>query len=128
MLGRWQQLQSNPKVFCDTGHNKEGLAYVMKQISNENFDALHIVFGVVNDKELGTIVQLLPKNATYYFCKPHIPRGLDAFILKAYMNKEGFYGNAYPSVNEAYKEALSKATTNDFIFVGGSTFVVAEII
>lgn len=128
LLGRWQQLQSNPKVFCDTGHNKEGLAYVMKQISNENFDALHIVFGVVNDKELGTIVQLLPKNATYYFCKPHIPRGLDAFILKAYMNKEGFYGNAYPSVNEAYKEALSKATTNDFIFVGGSTFVVAEII
>ena len=128
LLGRWQQLQSNPKVFCDTGHNKEGLTYVMKQISNETFDALHMVFGVVNDKDLDSIIHLLPKNATYYFCKPNIPRGLEAITLKSYMNNAGFKGNAYSSVNEAYKGALSQAKINDFIFVGGSTFVVAEII
>ena len=128
LVGRWQQLQSNPKVYCDTAHNKEGLTYVMDQISKEHFDNLHMVFGVVNDKDLSTITQLLPKNATYYFCKPDIPRGLDANILKKNMSQHGFIGESYNSVNEAYKSALNKANPNDFIFVGGSTFVVAEII
>ncbi|WP_338358161.1 folylpolyglutamate synthase/dihydrofolate synthase family protein [Yeosuana marina] len=128
LLGRWQQIHSNPKVICDTAHNKDGLAYVMKQVSEEDFETLHIVFGVVNDKDLVSIMHLLPKKAIYYFCKPNIPRGLDAHILKDDMNKHGFQGDAYHSVNEAYKEALSRANTHDFIFVGGSTFVVAEII
>jgi dihydrofolate synthase/folylpolyglutamate synthase len=128
LLGRWQVLKENPKVVCDTGHNREGLTYVMQQLSKEKFKALHIVFGVVNDKDLSTIVSLLPKKATYYFCKPDLPRGMDANELKQIFNKNGLIGEAYKSVNEAYKEALNKANSNDFIFIGGSTFVVAEII
>ena len=128
LMGRWQELNANPKVICDTGHNKEGLTYVMHQISNEVFENLHIVFGVVNDKDLNSIIDILPKKATYYFCKPDIPRGLDAPILKQTLTGFGLQGDAYNSVNEAYKAALGKAKPNDFIFVGGSTFVVAEII
>ncbi|WP_372757970.1 glutamate ligase domain-containing protein, partial [Mariniflexile sp.] len=89
---------------------------------------LHIVFGVVNDKDLSTIIDLLPKNAHYYFCKPDIPRGLDAQELKNILKPHGIEGLAYNSVNQAYKMALENATANEFIFVGGSTFVVAEII
>ncbi|MFD0989952.1 bifunctional folylpolyglutamate synthase/dihydrofolate synthase [Mariniflexile jejuense] len=128
LMGRWQTLQTNPKVVCDTGHNRDGLSYVMKQLSNEVFDNLHIVFGVVNDKDLTSIIDLLPKKATYYFCKPDIPRGLDANELKKVLNGFGLIGEAYNSVNEAYKSALNKASLTDFIFIGGSTFVVAEII
>lgn len=128
LMGRWQTLQTNPKVVCDTGHNRDGLNYVMKQLSNEVFDTLHIVFGVVNDKDLTSIIDILPKNATYYFCKPDIPRGLDAKELKSILNGYGLKGEAYISVNEAYNNALDKASLNDFIFIGGSTFVVAEII
>jgi len=128
LMGRWQELNTNPKVICDTGHNKEGLTYVMNQISNEVFENLHIVFGVVNDKDLNSIIDILPKKAIYYFCKPDIPRGLEADILKKTFNNFGLYGSAYHSVNEAYKAALAHAKPNDFIFVGGSTFVVGEII
>ncbi|WP_445732950.1 bifunctional folylpolyglutamate synthase/dihydrofolate synthase [Mariniflexile sp.] len=128
LMGRWQTLQLNPKVVCDTGHNKDGLTYVMKQLSNEVFEKLHIVFGVVNDKDLGSIVDLLPKNATYYFCKPDIPRGLDAKELKGFLSNFGLKGDAYGSVNEAYNNALYNANANDFVLIGGSTFVVAEII
>ena len=127
-MGRWQVLRTHPKVVCDTGHNRDGLNYVMKQLSNEVFDTLHIVFGVVNDKDLTSIIDILPKNAIYYFCKPDIPRGLDANELKSVLNDYGLKGEAYNSVNEAYNNALDKATSNDFIFIGGSTFVVAEII
>lgn len=128
LMGRWQIVQLNPKVVCDTGHNKDGLTYVIKQLSNEQFESLHIVFGVVNDKDLNSIIDLLPKNATYYFCKPNIPRGLDANELKGILNDYGLKGEAYSSVNEAYNSALNNAGTNDFVFIGGSTFVVAEII
>lgn len=128
LMGRWQTLQTNPKVVCDTGHNRDGLSYVMKQLSNEVFDNLHIVFGVVNDKDLTSIIDLVPKKATYYFCKPDIPRGLDAHELKKVLNGFDLKGEAYNSVNEAYKKALDNASVNDFIFIGGSTFVVAEII
>ena len=128
LLGRWQVLSEKPKVVCDTGHNREGLTYVMEQLSNEDFEVLHIVFGVVNDKDLSSIVDLLPKKATYYFCKPSIPRGMDANNLKDFFKKHNRLGDVYNSVNEAYKSALNYAKTNDFIFIGGSTFVVAEII
>jgi dihydrofolate synthase/folylpolyglutamate synthase len=128
LMGRWQILGTHPKVVCDTGHNRDGLNYVMKQLSNETFDTLHIVFGVVNDKDLTSIIDILPKNAIYYFCKPDIPRGLDAKELKSILNGYGLKGEAYNSVNEAYNNALDKASSNDFIFIGGSTFVVAEII
>ncbi|MDB4273831.1 bifunctional folylpolyglutamate synthase/dihydrofolate synthase [Algibacter sp.] len=128
LLGRWQVLNERPKVVCDTGHNREGLIYVMQQLSNETFESLHIVFGVVNDKDLSSIVDLLPKKATYYFCKPNIPRGLDTEELKQIFSSYDIKGNAYGSVNEAYNTALNNAKKDDFIYIGGSTFVVAEII
>ncbi len=128
LMGRWQILSTKPKVVCDTGHNKEGLNYVINQLLKEIYKSLHIVFGVVNDKDLNSIIGLLPKNATYYFCKPSIPRGLDAKELKVFFNNFGLKGEAYNSVNEAYKTAFKNATENDLIFIGGSTFIVAEII
>ncbi len=128
LLGRWQVLNETPKVVCDTGHNKEGLKYVVKQILNEEFDKLHIVFGVVNDKDLESIVHLLPKKATYFFCKAKISRGLPAEELKQYFGTHQLKGEVYESVNEAYKMALKNSGKEDFIFIGGSTFVVAEII
>jgi dihydrofolate synthase/folylpolyglutamate synthase len=128
LLGRWQILNTSPKIICDTGHNKEGLQYVMQQLSEENFQTLHIVFGVVNDKDLKSILPLFPKNAIYYFCKPNIPRGLEATKLQLQCKPYHLFGNSYTSVNEALKTAKNNANKNDVIFVGGSTFVVAEII
>ncbi|WP_179315521.1 bifunctional folylpolyglutamate synthase/dihydrofolate synthase [Winogradskyella undariae] len=128
LQGRWQQLDDKPKIICDTAHNNEGLTYVMQQLQKESFDKLHIVFGVVNDKDLERIIPLLPKVATYYFCKPNVQRGLDAEILKKTFTANGLIGKTYNSVELALTSAKSNAKKNDFIYVGGSTFVVAEII
>ena len=127
LLGRWQQLSENPKVICDTAHNKNGLEIVLKQIQKETFTDLHIVLGVVNDKELDEVLPLFPKKATYYFCKPNIPRGLDADILQQKALSFSLKGNTYNSVSEAYKAAKNNSTKEDFIYIGGSTFVVAEL-
>tara|TARA_R110001583_G_scaffold122337_1_gene273619 strand:- start:1622 stop:2839 length:1218 start_codon:yes stop_codon:yes gene_type:complete len=128
LLGRWQILKIQPKVICDTGHNKEGLNYVFKQLQQESFKKLHIVLGVVDDKDLNSILPLFPKNANYYFCKPNIPRGLDADDLQKKCSKFGLTGEVYTSVNKAYSEALILANEKDLIFIGGSTFVVAEVV
>lgn len=128
LQGRWQQLGTNPKIICDTAHNKHGLEIVMKQLQREEFNALHFVLGVVNDKDLDDVLPLLPKNANYYFCKPNIPRGLEAPILEEKATTFGLNGKAFNSVTEAYKEAKKNASENDLIYVGGSTFVVAEIL
>lgn len=128
LLGRWQQLQAAPKVICDTAHNKHGLEIVMQQVLDTPFDQLHIVFGVVNDKDLEEILPLFPKNAIYYFCKPNLFRGLDEKILQQAADKFGLHGKVYTSVSEAYGAALKNAGKSDFIYVGGSTFVVAEIL
>ena len=125
--GRWQQLGEFPKIICDTAHNKNGLEIVMKQIQKEKFDTLHIVLGVVNDKDLDEILPLFPSDAIYYFCKPNIPRGLDAAILQEEARKNHLLGDTHPSVADAYNKALQTATMSDFIYIGGSTFVVAEI-
>ena len=128
LQGRWQQLNSAPKVICDTAHNKHGLKIVLNQLKTEEFDSLHFVFGVVNDKDLDEILPLFPKNAVYYFCKPNIPRGLDATLLAQKGLEFGLHGKVYNSVSEAYQNALKNATTTDFIYIGGSTFVVGEIL
>lgn len=128
LMGRWQVLQQQPKIICDTAHNKEGLSYTMTQLLKEPSDHLHIVFGVVNDKDVTSILPLLPKQATYYFCRPNIPRGLDADNLCKIFTANGFRGDAYESVEEALSAAKQEATTSDVVYVGGSTFVVAEII
>lgn len=128
LLGRWQQIHSNPKVICDTAHNSHGLKIVLSQIQKEKFNNLHFVLGVVNDKDLEDILPLFPKNAKYFFSKPNVPRGLDASILKESAEVYGLIGDVYNSISEAYKEALSVSSKNDFIYIGGSTFVVAEIV
>lgn len=128
LKGRWQVLQETPKVICDTAHNKEGLNYVMHQLSHQEFSKLHIVLGVVNDKKLDDILYLFPKAATYYFCKPDIPRGLNVDELKNKAGEFGLQGEVYDSVSEAYNVVLKNAKQEDLIFVGGSTFVVAEVI
>ncbi len=128
LQGRWQQLLLNPKVICDTAHNAHGLRVVLNQILKEKFEILHIVLGVVNDKNLETILPLFPKNAKYYFCKPNVQRGLDVELLYKSATKFSLIGDVYNSVLDAYQNALQLANSNDFIFVGGSNFVVAEIL
>ena len=128
LYGRWQQLNEFPKVICDTAHNTHGLKLVLEQVSNEKFDKLHIVFGMVNDKDLDAILPLFPKDACYYFCRPDSFRGLDEQILKSKAAEYDLHGTAFNSVSEAYQAAIKIAAATDFIFIGGSTFVVAEIL
>jgi dihydrofolate synthase/folylpolyglutamate synthase len=128
LQGRWQVLQENPKVICDTAHNAHGLEIVMNQLKKEKFKQLHIVLGVVNDKDLDSILPLFPKNAIYYFCKPKIERGLSAKILQEKAATYNLKGNIYNSISIAYKKALANSDVKDLIYIGGSTFVVAEII
>ena len=128
LQGRWQVLQENPKVICDTAHNAHGLEMVMNQLKKETYNQLHIVLGVVNDKDLDAILPFFPKNASYYFCKPKNERGLDATTLQEKAKSYELIGNSYNSVSIAYKNALNHSSHKDVIFVGGSTFVVSEII
>ena len=128
LKGRWQVLQEHPKVICDTAHNKEGLSIVLKQLKKQPFKKLHIVLGVVADKKLETILPLFPSSADYYFCKPAISRGLSEAVLEANAKKFNLVGKKYSSVKLALKSALLNANQEDIIYVGGSTFVVAEII
>lgn len=128
LLGRWQVLGTNPLTICDTGHNPEGIQAVVNQIAETQFDHLHFVFGMVNDKNPESILYLLPKNATYYFCKPDIPRGMDEDELKQHAFKAGLRGDSYNSVHHAYNSAKNNSGANDMVFIGGSTFVVAEIV
>lgn len=128
LKGRWQQINDNPAAIADTAHNSHGLNAVMAQVVEQDYKTLRIVLGMVNDKDLAGILPLFPKKAVYYFCRPDVPRGLDAASLKASAQNYGLTGTVYNSVKEAYAAALSEADTNDFIYIGGSTFVVAEII
>jgi dihydrofolate synthase/folylpolyglutamate synthase len=126
--GRWEVLSHHPLTICDTGHNPEGIAEVVKNIEDTPYEHLHFVMGVVNDKDISKILAMLPKNATYYFSKPDIPRGLDAESLKQKAESFGLNGNTYTSVKAALMAAQNSACANDLVFVGGSTFVVAEIV
>lgn len=128
LLGRWHVLNNNPKIICDTAHNREGLTMTMNQLSKESFDKLHIVLGFVNDKDLSSIIHLFPKKARYYFCMPNVPRGMPAENVEAYFYQFNFNGGCFNSVKSAYNAAYKAASKNDVIYIGGSTFVVAEII
>lgn len=128
LLGRWQILGQQPLVVCDTAHNTEGLTIVLDQIKSQEATDLHLVIGFVKEKNLEQIFPIFPKNARYYFCRPNIPRGLDEISLKERAGAYGMIGDAYRSVDEAFEAAKSAAKKSDFIFVGGSTFVVAEIV
>ena len=128
IIGRWQKLNNNPLTICDTGHNIDGIKSIVSQISNLSFNKLHFVLGVVNDKNIDSILQILPQNAIYYFCKADIPRGLNQDELKNKAFKSGLNGKSYNSVRKAYESASNNAGFNDLVFVGGSTFVVAEVV
>ncbi|MFK7807668.1 MAG: folylpolyglutamate synthase/dihydrofolate synthase family protein [Saprospiraceae bacterium] len=126
--GRWQVLQEKPTVLCDSAHNESGLTYAMEALDKMTFNELHIVLGMVNDKEVEKMLQFFPKEATYYFCKADIPRGLDAVVLEGKAAGLGLKGLVCNSVKEALDAAKEKANTKDLIYVGGSTFVVAEVL
>ena len=128
LLGRWQVLGVKPLLVCDTAHNQEGLRLVVSQIKKQNYSDLHIVLGFVKDKSLKMVLPLFPRNAKYYFCKPNILRGLNADDLKSKAELFGLKGIVYNSVSEALNAAKKNANESDFIFVGGSNFVVAEIV
>ena len=125
--GRWEIISTSPLTICDTGHNPDGIAEVLKNIANVAYEQLHFVIGMVNDKDSGKVLSMMPKNAVYYFCKPDIPRGLEAETLKNHAESFELYGNAYNSVKEALAAAQNNAQDSDLVFVGGSTFVVAEV-
>jgi dihydrofolate synthase/folylpolyglutamate synthase len=126
--GRWQIIGKNPLVICDSGHNEPAVREIVFNLSKIKFENLRIVFGMVNDKNHSTVLNLLPKTAEYYFCKANIPRGLHANILAEKAFAAGLCGNIFGSVEEAYKSAISQSDQNDLVFVGGSIFVVAEIL
>jgi len=128
LLGRWQVLDENPLTICDTGHNAHGVEQVVKQLLNTPHNQLHIVFGVVGDKDVRQILALMPGKAQYYFSRASIPRALEAEQLKLLASEYGLHGNAYDSVREALDAARGNARQNDLIFIGGSTFVVADIV
>ena len=128
LMGRWQTLSLNPLTIADIGHNAAGIREVTKQLRMVKYDHLHFVIGVVNDKDVNAMLKLLPKDATYYFCKADIPRGLDAGLLAEKAHETGLRGRTYASVNHALESAQKAATENDLVFVGGSAFVVAEVV
>ena len=124
--GRWQVLGRNPLIICDTGHNKEGLEYVMNQIGTIPKKRLHIIIGFVNDKDLSLVLPLFPQNAVYYFTKASVYRALDEKTLKDRSEAYGLRGYSYPDVKTAMKVATDEADRDDLIFIGGSTFIVAD--
>lgn len=127
LRGRFETLKKNPTVICDTGHNAEGIKEVTEMLSLLKFRKLHFIFGVVNDKDPSKILQLLPrKNTSYYFTKADIPRSMQEKALKKMAAAHGLRGRTYPTVPLAYRAALRAAKKNDLVFIGGSTFVVAD--
>lgn len=128
LQGRWQQLQTRPRCIVDTGHNEAGIRCVVEQLKTLSYKKLHFVLGVVADKDLDRILPLLPKDAEYYFTRARIPRALPAEELQAKAAEYGLKGKVYPSVKNAYRSAVANAETRDLVFVGGSTFVVAEVL
>jgi dihydrofolate synthase / folylpolyglutamate synthase len=127
LKGRWQQLQTQPLIICDTGHNADGVREIVSQINEQKFKNLFIVWGMVKDKEPDEVLSLLPKHASYYFCQAKIPRAMDAALLQQLSERFGLKGELEADVNTAIAKAKAKADNEDFIFIGGSTFVVAEI-
>ncbi|MEY4905288.1 MAG: hypothetical protein RLZZ292_3103, partial [Bacteroidota bacterium] len=127
-IGRWQVIGREPTILCDSAHNEGGLTLAMNQLNALTFNKLHVVLGVVKDKDISKMLNLLPFNATYYFAKADIPRGLDADILRGLAQATGRVGKAYKSVRQALAAAKKSAKKDDLIYVGGSIFVLAEVI
>lgn len=128
LLGRWQRLCENPLTICDTGHNEDGLKFVLSQLAKQKYKTLRFVLGMVNDKDVDTVLSMLNKDAVYYLCKADIPRGLEVQILAEKASKAGLMYKVCGSVSQALGQAQAEAEKGDLIFVGGSTFTVAEVV
>ena len=128
LMGRWQKILETPVAYCDTGHNKAGIQYIVEQLSRQTYRQLHIVMGMVNDKDISGVLAMLPKDAIYYFTKASVSRALNENEVKRLAGEAGLEGNTYPSVKDAFEAAQASAHLDDFIFVGGSTFIVADLL
>ena len=128
LLGRWQELSQAPYTVCDTGHNIDGLTEIVAQLKTCTYEKLHFVIGMVNDKDVDSVLHILPKDAIYYFCKASIPRAMDEKILAEKARANHLHGTTFPTVAPAYQAARDAAGERDMIYIGGSTFVVAEVI
>ena len=128
LMGRWQVLKKKPLMICDTGHNREGIEYVIRQIAGIDAGEVHFVIGFVNDKDLSLVLPLFPQKARYYFTRASVPRALDEKILQEEASRFNLKGDCYPSVKIACEAALENASPDDLIFVGGSTFIVADVL
>jgi dihydrofolate synthase/folylpolyglutamate synthase len=128
LMGRWQRLLEKPLIICDTGHNVDGITQVLEQLNRVKRERLHMVIGMVGDKNIEGVLSLLPKDAIYYFTKASIPRALNEITLAEMAGRYELKGDSYPTVTEALNSAKRSASPNDLIFIGGSTFVVAEVV
>ena len=128
LMGRWQKIGDAPLTICDTGHNVPGWQYLSKQLNNVICHHMHIVFGMVDDKDIHGVMELLPKNATYYFTKASTKRAVSENVLKLYAQGIGLEGESYVDVKSAYDAAKAAAGNDDFVFVGGSSYVVADLL
>lgn len=128
LMGRWQKLESDPTLVCDTGHNVGGITYIVEQLRHQKYEQLHIVMGMVNDKDISGVLAILPKDAIYYFTKANVKRALSEKELQSMALQSGLHGNTYNNVETAVTAAKEKAGKNDFIFVGGSSFIVADLL
>ena len=128
LLGRWQKLNDSPLTIADVAHNEDGIRTVLEQLHQIPHKQLHFVLGLVGDKDVARVLKLLPQQATYYFCKADIPRGLDAELLKQQASDFQLRGESYSSVKQAYESASTAANDDDLVFVGGSVFTVAEVL
>lgn len=127
-MGRWQKIDDRPLTVCDAGHNIGGIEYVVRQLEQQHCDTLRIVFGMVSDKDITTVLSMMPRKATYYFTQASIKRAMPAEELRLKAAAHGLHGNHYPTVKEALQAAQKEASENDFIFVGGSCFIVADLL
>ena len=128
LMGRWMEIGFNPYIVCDNAHNMDGIGFVMKQISETTYEKLHMVLGFVSDKDLNSILPLLPQNAMYYLCEPDIPRARDVYELQNEFRNFNLKNLTFKAVEEAFIAAREAAGKKDFIFIGGSSFVVADFL
>jgi dihydrofolate synthase/folylpolyglutamate synthase len=127
LKGRWQTIETNPLIICDTGHNEAGIKEILTQINETVFNQLHWVLGMVGDKDVSKVLTLLPKEAKYYFCEASIPRAMPSSVLMEKALRFGLVGKDCKNVNDAIRQARDESGSNDLIFIGGSTYIVAEI-
>ncbi len=128
LMGRWQTVCEHPKAVCDTGHNLGGFKHIVLQLASQPCKQMRIVMGMVNDKDINGVLALLPKDATYYFTQASVQRALPAEDIRRLAERHGLSGQCYPTVAEAYQTALAEADSDDFIYIGGSSFVVADLL